>query len=291
MESENLDRITEKSEEESRQDKPEEEKSNKDDNEKSEKNDEKEDNPQNNQNQKENTTIIDPYIPSKFTLKYKRTEEQLKELSIETKLPKNEICQFMLYLNIIKKENSDNILIVNFHEIAAIYFDEIYEKEYTLSQLCDEIKFFKVFDTIEEAKNIIDESMRKNEKNKKKIFIDFNGKIIRLHMILSFFDKEKEIIFNIPQKILSIEDKNNLLPNFLKEIQNKMNCLKEENNKLRALHKIDSDTNILEIENQKDNQNDYDNEAKSINSKGQKKKVIKKKKILKQSGKEEKKSD
>ena len=53
-------------------------------------------------------------------------------------------------------------------------------------------------------------------------------------MKLSFFDKEKEIVLNIPKKPLSDEDKINLLPEFLKEIQDKMNHLNEENKKLRT---------------------------------------------------------
>ena len=53
-------------------------------------------------------------------------------------------------------------------------------------------------------------------------------------MKLSFFDKEKEIVLNIPKKPLSDEDKVNLLPEFLKEIQDKMNHLNEENKKLKV---------------------------------------------------------
>ena len=46
--------------------------------------------------------------------------------------------------------------------------DEIYERIYTLDDLCKEIKYFKIFDKIEEARNIIDESLKNNEKNQKK---------------------------------------------------------------------------------------------------------------------------
>ena len=48
-------------------------------------------------------------------------------------------------------------------------------------------------------------------------------------MKLSFFDKEQEIIFNISKKQLSVREKAILLPEFLKEIQNKMIYLCEEN--------------------------------------------------------------
>ena len=120
-------------------------------------------------------------------------------------------------------------------------------------------------------------------------------------MKLSFFDKEKEIILNIPKKTLTDKDKNNLLPEFLKEIQDKMNHLKEENKKLKA-KKIIMESNrggnnefLIESEAKKDNDVNSnlinDNlEIKNINnnleSKSQKKKVVKKKKIKKKAGKE-----
>ena len=103
-----------------------------------------------------------------------------------------------------------NILVISCHEIAAIYFDEIYERKYTLEDLFNENIFFKVFDSIEEARNIIDESIKNNEKNSKKVFINLKDKEFKLHMKLNFFDKEKEIVFNIPKKILNNKDKNYL---------------------------------------------------------------------------------
>ena len=119
-------------------------------------------------------------------------------------------------------------------------------------------------------------------------------------MKLSFFDKEKEIIFNIPKKVLTDKDKNNLLPEFLKEIQEKINHLKQENKKLKAQNQLlesskrgsdflietemkkikEDDEKIdenLKLKNKNNNNNN--NKSKSM------KKVIKKK-IKKKTGKE-----
>ena len=192
---------------------------------------------------------------STYILKYTRKGDELKELAVETGLSKSENCLFMLNIKLIKsdsisiieqdedkeKENEkdtpkepENFLVFCCHEIAAIYFDEIYERIYTLKDLANENKYFKVFESTEEAKMVIDETIRTNEKNAKKIFIGFKDKELKLHMKLSFFDKEKEIVLNIPKKPLSDEDKVNLLPEFLKEIQDKMNHLNEENKKLKV---------------------------------------------------------
>ena len=270
---------------------------------------EKENNDINNQNKE----VKDPFSTTTYILKYKRTKEELKELAIETSLPKSENCLFMLNLKIIKNEdldinknnenefgNANNFLVICCHEIAAIYFDEIYERIYTLEDLYNENIFFKVFDSIEEARNIIDESISNNKKNVKKIFINLKDKELKLHMKLSFFDKEKEIIFNIPKKVLTDKDKNNLLPEFLKEIQEKINHLKQENKKLKAQNQIlesskrgsdflietemkkikEDDEKIdenLKLKNKNNNNNN--NKSKSM------KKVIKKK-IKKKTGKE-----
>ena len=175
----------------------------------------------------------------------------MKEISEETGLRKSENCLFMLNIKLVKSDSisiidpleetkeqetprgPENFLVFCCHEIAAIYFDEIYERIFTLNDLANENKYFKVFESTEEAKMIIDETIRNNEKNEKKIFIGFKNKELKLHMKLSFFDKEKEIVLNIPKKPLSDEDKANLLPEFLKEIQDKMNHLNEENKKLK----------------------------------------------------------
>ena len=335
METENIERIIDKEEDIKQEEPVEDEKSINEEEEESEANNEemgpeKDNNQIEEQNQEnivENENInkqeeqyqelTDPYSTSTYILKYKRTEEELKELASETNLPKSENCLFMLNIKILKEELSDNInsnsqnnenkevsdkfLVICCHEIAAIYFDEIYERIYTLEDLFKENKFFRVFEKINEARNIIDESIKRNVKNSKKIFIDFEDKELKLHMKLSFFDKEKEIILNIPKKTLTDKDKNNLLPEFLKEIQDKMNHLKEENKKLKA-KKIIMESNrggnnefLIESEVKKDNDVNSnlinDNlEIKNINnnleSKSQKKKVVKKKKIKKKAGKE-----
>lgn len=191
---------------------------------------------------------------STYILKYTRKGDELKELAVETGLRKSENCLFMLNIKLIKSDSisiieqdeenkekeketpkePENFLVFCCHEIAAIYFDEIYERIYTLKDLANENKYFKVFESTEEAKIVIDETIRNNEKNAKKIFIGFKDKELKLHMKLSFFDKEKEIVLNIPKKPLSDDDKINLLPEFLKEIQDKMNHLNDENKKLKA---------------------------------------------------------
>ena len=202
---------------------------------------------------KETTEIQEPVLEptSTYILKYTRKGDELKEISEETGLRKSENCLFMLNIKLVKSDSisiidpleetkeqetprgPENFLVFCCHEIAAIYFDEIYERIFTLNDLANENKYFKVFESTEEAKMIIDETIRNNEKNEKKIFIGFKNKELKLHMKLSFFDKEKEIVLNIPKKPLSDEDKANLLPEFLKEIQDKMNHLNEENKKLK----------------------------------------------------------
>jgi hypothetical protein len=257
--------------------------------------------------------IVDPFYTTSYILKYRRSKEELKELAIETNLPKSENCLFMLNIKILKSDISDGspnpkmdiddkekdeFLVICCHEIAAIYFDEIYERIYTLNDLYKENKFFRVFEKIDEARGVIDESIKRNEKNSKKIFINFKDKELKLHMKLSFFDKEKEIILNIPKKILTDRDKNNLLPEFLKEIQDKMNHLKEENKKMKNRKAIleAKDPNLKnESEVKKENEPkpsliEENLEIKDGNNnseaKNQKKKVVKKKKIKKKNGKD-----
>ena len=370
METENIERIIDKSEEEVKQEQNEDEKSINEEEEEMEENNE-----ENNQQEKDNNQLgdqyqeniqdstqdnikeeeninkqedqyqelADPYATSTYILKYKRTEEELKELAVETNLAKSENCLFMLNIKLIKGELSENgnsniendkekeseeFLVICCHEIAAIYFDEIYERIYTLDDLYKENKFFRVFEKIDEARSIIDESIRRNEKNSKKnskkIFINFKDKELKIHMKLSFFDKEKEIILNIPKKILTDKDKNNLLPEFLKEIQDKLNHLKEENKKLKERRLllesnrggrasdflIESDVKKEkekekekegEKEKEKEKDKEKENEIKSglmeenleikdsgnnAEARNLKKKMVKKKKIKKKSGKE-----
>ena len=319
METDNIERLIDKEEEDAHQEQEEDEKIiNEEEEEESERVNEKDNNqinkqenennnmnkqeyPNQNQEQDQDPLLSDPYATTTYILKYKRSKQELKEVAIETNLPKTENCLFMLNIKILKSnlseaadQNSDaphNFLVICCHEIAAIYFDEIYERIYTLEDLYNENIFFKVFDQVEEARNIIDESIKNNEKNEKKVFINLKDKELKLHMRLSFFDKEKEIIFNIPKKILTDQDKNNLLPEFLKEIQDKMNHLKEENKKLKE-KKLITDNNLAvsdflietDIKKEPEVKNklvEENNESKEKNNneeaKGVKKKIIKKK--------------
>ena len=258
------DEIDEEKEEESNEEN-EEESSNKNNN---EKNDDipKKENEENINDEKEinkeqkTPDDIDPESTSTYILKYIRKGDELKEIAEETGLRKSENCLFMLNIKLIKSdsvftengtplETSENFLVFCCHEIAAIYFDEIYERVYTLDDLAKENKYFKVFESTEEAKNVIDETIRKNEKNDKKIFLAFQDKELKLHMKLSFFDKEQEIVLNIPKKKLNDEDKINLLPEFLKEIQDKMNHLSEENKKMKIKKTKVYNNRIKEIKN------------------------------------------
>jgi hypothetical protein len=335
METENIERIMEK-EEEVRQKPEEDEKSANEEEEEDDMNNEEnapnqesnhqeEPSQENEQEAEENNNeqnpeekekeVYDPYSTTTYILKYKRTKEELKELAVETNLPKSETCYFMINIKLLKSDNADmtnsntdisneNIepqyLSISCHEIAAIYMDEIYERIYTLEDLCKEIKYFKIFDKIEEARNIIDESMKSNEKNQKKIFVDFKNKELKLHMKLSYWDREKETVFNIPKKILSEKEKNNLLPEFLKEIQQKMNHLKDENKKLKAKNiilqsskggsdfLIESDfkkDNDLKVGLMNENIEDKNNET-NIENRSVRKKIIKKKKIKKKINKD-----
>ena len=248
---------------------------------------------------------------STYILKYTRKGDELKEISVETGLRKSENCLFMLNIKLIKsdsvltedntpQENSENFLVFCCHEIAAIYFDEIYERVYTLDDLIKENKHFRALESTEEAKNIIDKTIRKNEKNEKKIFLSFKNSELKLHMKLSFFDEDKEIVLNIPKKILTDEDKINLLPEFLKEIQDKMNHLSEENKKMKIKRTKAYNNRIKEIKdnyranntfnfdiniNDKDdfNKNDENNDANinAINTSTVTKKVKKKVKVVK----------
>ena len=337
METDNIERIIDNKSEDSNQAQNEDEKSLKEEEEESEKakeelpknkeiiqNDEQyqennEENEKANLNNQDNPNpeIIDPFSTTTYILKYKRSKEELKEFALETNLPKSENCLFMINLKIVKNDDltdnqniqnanenevapplAGNFLVICCHEIAAIYFDEIYERIYTLEDLFNENIFFKVFDSIEEARNILDESIKNNEKNSKKVFINLKDKELKLHMKLSFFDKEKEIVFNIPKKILADKDKNNLLPEFLKEIQEKMNHLKDENKKLKTqkiilggnhgsdfLIETDIKKEDVKIGKIEDNIDIKNKTSVNIESKSVKKKVIKKK-IKKKTAKE-----
>ena len=187
---------------------------------------------------------------STYIIKYSRNEEELKEVT-DTKIQKKQNCSYMLDLKLVPIENKKNevtpkgnenieyYFVVYCHEIAAFYFDEIYERFYTLEDLYKENRLFKIFETAGKIKDAVDEFIIKNQNNKNKFFIEFKDKELKIHIKLSFFDKEQEIIFNIPKKKLNIKEKAKMLPEFLKEIQRKMINLCQEN-------KMFKDKNLLQ---------------------------------------------
>jgi hypothetical protein len=182
---------------------------------------------------------------STYILKYSRNKEELKEAT-DTKIVKRKKCSFMLDIKLVPNDNTkkkeapkdekEYYLVISCHEIAAFYFDEIYERIYKLEDLMKENRFFRIFEKAEDIKIVIDEFIIKNQKNKNKFFIEFKDKALKIHMKISFFDKEQEIIFNIPQKKLNIKEKAKLLPEFLREIQHKMIYLCEENKTYKNLN-------------------------------------------------------
>ena len=179
----------------------------------------------------------------------------------------------MIEFKIMKGKN-EKYLLVYCHEIAAIYFDEIYEKKYSIKDLYNENRHFRIFDEVDEAKDIIDEILNNNATNNKKIFIDCQDNIFKLHIKISFFDKENEVILNIPKKNITDEERIRLLPEFLKEIQIKMNHLEEDNKKLKNEYKNIGDNSfgangLLDGD-------EFFGEKKNKISKGNKKKNIKK---------------
>lgn len=176
---------------------------------------------------------------STYILNYTRKKEELKEVAADTGLRKAENCNFQLDLKIIQKINyskdsktPENYLSFYCHEIAAFYFDEIYERIYSLEELFKEYRYFRIFESNDEIKAAIDEFIKTNQTKPKKFFIEFKDKKLKIHMKFSFFDKEKEIIFNLPKKKLSDKEKNYLLPGLLKEMQTKMFRLAYENKKI-----------------------------------------------------------
>ena len=224
---------------------------------------------------KENTPEkIDEEISSTYILKYNRKSDEPRESSYDKELIKSENCLYMIDFKIINSDK-EKYLLIYCHEIAAIYFDEIYEKKYSITDLYNENKYFKIFDDVEEVKNIIDDILKHNTKNTKKIYIEFKNLVFRLHIRLIFFDKESEIVFNVPQKNLTDDERINILPSFLKEIQIKMTHLEDENKKLKVDNRlINSNMNIdldkyesLNSYNFIGTDNDYDNSSdKKINN-------------------------
>ena len=238
----------------------------------------------------EKTEEIKTKSISTYILKYSRKKEELKEVAADTGLQKAENCLLQLDIKIIQKINSskdskipENFLVIYCHEIAAFYFDEIYERIYSLEELCKENRYFRIFESNDEAKSAIDEFIKTNQKKPKKFFIEFKDKKLKIHMKFSFFDKEKEIILNIPKKLLSDKEKNDLIPGLLKEIQTKMYSLAEENKKLQIknlTHSCDFNNNNLNDSTEKLNKsninenhiNDFLNVSINNNSKKKTKK-------------------
>ena len=173
---------------------------------------------------------------SSYILKYVRKSNEPRESAYDKELIKSKKCLYMIEFKIIKGK-TEKYLLVYCHEIAAIYFDEIYEKKYSIKDLYKENRHFRIFDEVDEAKNIIDEILNNNATNTKKIFIECQYNIFKLHLKISFFDKENEVVLNIPKKDITDKERIRLLPDFLKEIQIKMNHLEEDNKKLKNEYK------------------------------------------------------
>ena len=196
--------------------------------------------PEKNENNKDNNLSKEDEeqeeSSSSYILKYVRKSNEPKESAYDKELIKSKKCLYMIEFKIIKGK-SEKYLLVYCHEIAAIYFDEIYEKKYTIKDLYKENRHFRIFDEVDEAKNIIDEILNNNATNAKKIFIECQYNIFKLHLKISFFDKENEVVLNIPKKDITDKERIRLLPDFLKEIQIKMNHLEEDNKKLKNEYK------------------------------------------------------
>ena len=237
-----------------------------------ENNQEEEEEEEKEEEEKESTTT--------YILKYTRKNNEPRESSYDKELIKPKQCLFMIEFKILQGKNQQYLLIYC-HEIAAIYFDEIYEKKYSINDLYKENRHFRIFDEVKEAKNIVDEILKNNTKNTKKIFIDLLDNTFRLHLKMIFFDKETEIIFNIPKKNITDKERIRLLPEFLKEIQIKMNHLEEENKKLKnenknlnnselvgSMGKLNADTSGDNDFIGKKNELNSNKKVKSVNEKG-----------------------
>ena len=209
---------------------------------------------------------------SSYILKYVRKSNEPRESTYDKELIKSKKCLYMIEFKILKGK-TEKYLLVYCHEIAAIYFDEIYEKKYSIKDLYKENRHFRIFDEVEEAKDIIDEILNGNATNIKKIFIDCQDNEFKLHLNISFFDKDNEVILNIPKKNITDKERIKLLPEFLKEIQIKMNHLEEDNKKLKNEYKNmgeNSSNGILGAD------DEFFGEKKNKGGKGIKKKMIKK---------------
>ena len=143
---------------------------------------------------------------SSYILKYVRKSNEPRESAYDKELIKSKKCLYMIEFKIIRGK-TEKYLLVYCHEIAAIYFDEIYEKKYSIKDLYKENRHFRIFDEVDEAKNIIDEILNNNATNTKKIFIECQYNIFKLHLKISFFDKENEVVLNIPKKDITDKER------------------------------------------------------------------------------------
>jgi len=213
---------------------------------------------------------IDKQSKSTYILKYMRKKNELTELIQETNLPKEKHCLFMLDFILLKNNNNTEYLLhINCHEVAAIHFEDFYERVYSFNDIIKENKYFKALDNVEEIKEIIDYTLSDNFKDSKKIFIKLENNSLYLHIMLTYFDTIKEIIFNIPKKNLNEEEKIALLPMILKEIQYKMIYYEKENKKYKSLMKVGIKNNFnynfyeyyLKIEKDKEKDKEKENES------------------------------
>ena len=233
-----------------------------------EKNNEKNSNKQINNEENE---VEQEESSSSYILKYVRKSNEPRESTYDKELIKSKKCLYMIEFKILKGK-TEKYLLVYCHEIAAIYFDEIYEKKYSIKDLYKENRHFRIFDEVGEAKDIIDEILNGNATNTKKIFIDCQDNEFKLHLNISFFDKENEVILNIPKKNITDKERIKLLPEFLKEIQIKMNHLEEDNKKLKNEYKNMGENSISGM----GADDEFFGERKNKVGKGIKKKIIKK---------------
>ena len=235
--------------------------------------------------EEEETIEEDTQSTTAYVLKYTRKSNEPRESAYNKELIKPKNCLFMIEFKIMHGRKN-TYLLVYCHEIAAIYFDEIYEKKYSIKDLYQEDRHFRIFDDVKEAKNIVDEILKNNTKNTNKIYIDLKDNTFRLHLNMIFFDKETEIVFNINKKNITDEERIRLLPEFLNEIQIKMRNLEDVNKKLKKNKNLNQSEIIgspgkLNIEGLDDNdvlvqKNNSSKKVKTINEKSYKKKVIKK---------------
>lgn len=174
---------------------------------------------------------------STYIIKYTRKNKELYQSINETNPIKAKHCLFMLDLNIIKNNDqnkkNESLLYIKCHEMAEIHFEDYYERVYSYNDIIKENKYFKALDNIENIKESIDYVLSQNLKNSQKIWIQIENNILKLHIMLTYFDKIKEIILNIPRKVLNENEKISLLPMVLKEMQQKLKFYEKQNKKYK----------------------------------------------------------